>query len=114
LAATLLRGLRQLLCVGNLPGKNSLAGRAHPMHLLAKMLLKLSCLKAQEYAAAHRSDHVATGERRLIERDTPRSPSHGRDLHPASTPESESELPWEAPPVLGAVRDENTSAPLSP
>ena len=29
-----------------------------------------------------------------------------QDLHPASTPESESDLHWETPPVLGAVRDE--------
>ena len=61
------------------------------MHLLAKIVLKLSRLRVQEREAVHRPDHVAIGEQRLIEQDSRQSPSHRRDLDPASTPESESE-----------------------
>jgi len=81
------------------------------MHLLAK---KLSCLKVQECAAAHRSDHVARGERGLTERDVQQSPSHGRDLPPASSRELEADLHQEARPERGSVRGENTFSPSSP
>jgi hypothetical protein len=81
------------------------------MHLLAK---KLSCLKVQECAAAHRSDHVARGERGLTERDAPQSPSHGRDPHPASIRGLEADLHQEARPERGSVRGENTFSPSSP
>lgn len=94
------------------PGKNSLTGLAHEMHLRLKMLLKL--LRFQAWIGEGRPTCATPVELRYRALALPRHPSHSSHARPASSRRPEVDRPSEAPPGSGQDRRKHTFEPVIP
>ena len=112
LTATLLARVGKFRLRWDRPGKNSLTGLAHEMHLRLKMLLKL--LRFQARIGEGRPTRATPAELRYRALALPQHPCRSSYVRPASSRQPEVDRPEEALPAQGQDRRRHTFEPVLP
>ncbi len=112
LTATLLARVGKFRLRWDRPGKNSLTGLAHEMHLRLKMLLKL--LRFQAGIGEGPPTRATPAELRYRALALPQHPCRSSYVRPASSRQPEVDRPEEALPAQGQDRRRHTFEPVLP